>query len=104
MATPLDDRLAEIEARYEAVSAELASPEVVNDQERMRDLGRSFSELQEIVRPYREYREVSAAGGGGAADGGRRVRAGDGQAYFRDEADRAESRAPRAPRRGSSSC
>lgn len=92
MATPLDDRLAEIESRYEAVSHELASPEVVNDQERMRDLGRSFSELQEIVQPYRQYRELSAQ-----ANEARQMEAAESEpemaAYFRDEADRAEARA-----------
>ncbi len=92
MATPLDERLAKIESRYEAVSDELASPEVVNDQERMRDLGRSFAELQEIVRPYREYRKVSAQ-----ADEARQMEAAESEpemaAYFRDEADRAEARA-----------
>ena len=92
MATPLDERLAEIESRYEAVSDELASPEVVNDQDRMRDLGRSFAELQEIVQPYREYRVVSAQ-----ADGARQMEAAESEpemaAYFRDEADRADTRA-----------
>ena len=92
MATPLDDRLAEIESRYEAVSAELSSPDVANDQERMRDLGRSFSELQEIVTPYREYRQVLAQ----AAEA-RQMEAAESEpemaAFFRDEADRAEGRA-----------
>jgi peptide chain release factor 1 len=92
MATPLDDRLAEIESRYEAVSGELASPDVANDQERMRDLGRSFSELQEIVGPYREYRRVVSQ-----AEEARQMEATESEpemaAYFRDEADRAEGRA-----------
>ena len=92
MATPLDERLAEIESRYQAVSDELASPEVVNDQERMRDLGRSFAELQEIVQPYREYREVSTQ-----ADEARQMEVAEAEpemaAFFRDEADRAEARA-----------
>src|SRR6185295_2053603 len=92
MATPLDDRLAEIETRYEAVSAELASPDVANDQERMRDLGRAFSELQEIVGPYREYRQVMVQ-----ADEARQMEAAESEpemaAYFRDEAERADERA-----------
>ena len=92
MATPLDDRLAEIESRYEAVSAELSAPDVANDQERMRDLGRSFAELQEIVTPYREYRQVLAQ----AAEA-RQMEAAESEpemaAFFRDEADRAEGRA-----------
>ena len=92
MATPLDDRLAEIESRYEAVSAELSAPDVANDQERMRVLGRSFAELQEIVTPYREYRQVLAQ----AAEA-RQMEAAESEpemaAFFRDEADRAEGRA-----------
>ncbi|MEO8424027.1 MAG: peptide chain release factor 1 [Actinomycetota bacterium] len=92
MATPLDDRLAEIEARYQAVSDELASPEVANDRDRMRDLGRSFAELQEIVQPYREYRDVSAQ-----ADEARQMEAAESEpemaAYFRDEAGKADARA-----------
>jgi len=92
MATPLDDRLAEIESRYEAVSAELSAPDVANDQERMRVLGRSFAELQEIVTPYREYRQVLAQ----AAEA-RQMEAAESEpemaAFFGDEADRAEGRA-----------
>ena len=102
MATPLDERLAEIESRYEAVSDELASPEVVNDQERMRDLGRSFAELQEIVQPYREYRDRVGPGGRSQADGGRRVRAGDGGVLPRR--GRPGRRARRGAPRASSSC
>ena len=92
MATPLDERLGEIESRYEAVSAELSSPDVANDQERMRDLGRSFAELQEIVTPYREYRQVLTQ-----ATEARQMEAAESEpemaAFFRDEAVRAETRA-----------
>lgn len=92
MATPLDDRLAEIESRYEAVSQELASPGVAGDQDRMRDLGRSFAELQEIVKPYREYRDVV-----GQAEEARQMESAESDpemaAYFRDEADRSQERA-----------
>jgi peptide chain release factor 1 len=52
----IDDRLREIESRYEQVQADLASSETAADPERMRDLGRSYAELEAIVRPYREYR------------------------------------------------
>ena len=54
----IDDRLREIESRYEQVQADLASPETAADPERMRDLGRSYAELEAIVRPYREYRQA----------------------------------------------
>ena len=92
MATSLDDHLAEIESRYESVSAELADAGTAGDQNRMRDLGRSFSELQEIVQPYREYRDVV-----GQAEEARQMEAVEQDpemaAYLRDEADRAEARA-----------
>ncbi len=58
----------------------------------MRDLGRSFAELQEIVTPYREYRQVLTQ----AAEA-RQMEAAESEpemaAFFRDEAVRAEARA-----------
>ena len=50
-----DARLREIEERFEKVQAEMASPDVARDTDRLRALGRDFAELQEIVTPYREY-------------------------------------------------
>ena len=92
MATSLDTRLAEIESRYEAVSRELSDAGVTGDQERMRDLGRAFSELQEIVQPYREYRRVVQQ-----AEEARQMETAEADpemaAYFGDEAHRAETRA-----------
>ena len=54
----LDLRLEEIQARHDRVSAEMAEPGVATDPERFRSLGKAFSELQEIVVPYRAYREA----------------------------------------------
>ena len=93
MADPgADARLQEIEARYEAISDEMSSPEVANDQDRMRDLGRSFSELQEIVVAVPRI-----SGGVSPGRGGRQMESAESEpemaAYFRDEADRAEARA-----------
>jgi peptide chain release factor 1 len=56
----VEDRLDEIEARFEQVQAEMASPEAATDHDRMRILGRRFAELDRIVRPYREYRQAVA--------------------------------------------
>ena len=85
MAASFDDRLEEIESRYETVSSELASPEVAGDQERMRDLGRSFAELEAIVVPYRALREARRQ-----ADEAREMAKAEADAdmasYFRDEA------------------
>lgn len=51
----LVSRLSEIESRYEQLSAELATPEVAADPDRLRRLGKDLAELEEIVAPYREY-------------------------------------------------
>jgi peptide chain release factor 1 len=52
------ERLDEIEARYEELTRELSRPEVASDPSRLRDLGRQHAELQDIVTPYRSYREA----------------------------------------------
>jgi peptide chain release factor 1 len=59
MAAPRD-RLDDIEARYEQLTGELASPEVARDPARLRDLGKQHSELAEIVGVYRSYRYALA--------------------------------------------
>ncbi len=56
----MEDRLAEIEARYAQVEAEMATPEAASDPDRLRELGKAYAELGEIVRPYRELRSVLA--------------------------------------------
>jgi peptide chain release factor 1 len=53
-----DDRLEEIEARFEQVQAEMASPETAGDPNRLRSLGKTYAELDAVVRPYREYRQA----------------------------------------------
>ena len=52
----LSDRLSGIEDRYERLQAEMASPDVARDPDRLRRLGKDLSELGEIVAPFREYR------------------------------------------------
>src|SRR5688572_17041507 len=56
----VEDRLKEIEARFEQIQAEMASVEAATDHDRMRTLGQLFAELDQIVRPYREFRQASA--------------------------------------------
>jgi peptide chain release factor 1 len=56
----VEDRLNEIEARFEQIQAEMASLEAATDHDRMRTLGQLFAELEQIVRPYREYRRAAA--------------------------------------------
>jgi peptide chain release factor 1 len=92
MSSEMDRRLAEIEARFDAVSADMSSPEAAADPGRLRALGRSFSELEEIVGPYREYREAVKQ-----SEDARELAKAEGDAemaaYFREEADRADDRA-----------
>ena len=92
MTASLDDRLAEIGARYESVSADLALPEVAGDQDRMRNLGKTFSELAEIVQPYREYLEARRQGEE-AREMARSESDPEMAAFLHDEADRAEAKA-----------
>ena len=91
MAESLDARLAEIESRYEAISHELSAPGVATDQERFRTLGKSFAELEEIVRPYREYLDASRQ-----AEEAREMASAEPEpdmaAYLRDEAETAQAR------------
>ena len=54
----VEDRLKEIEARFEQVQAEMSSLEAATDHDRMRTLGQLFAELDQIVRPYREFRQA----------------------------------------------
>src|SRR4249920_3622984 len=56
----MDAKLAEIEAAHDHVATEMALPEVAVDRERMRTLGKRFAELEDVVRPYREYRGAAA--------------------------------------------
>ena len=86
----MQERLAEIEARYDAVAAEMAEPDVASEPGRLRTLGRSFAELEEIVIPYRSWREAERQ----AADARELAKAEsdpDMAAYFRDEADQAQA-------------
>jgi peptide chain release factor 1 len=54
----MDDRLADIEARYSQVEAEMATPAVASDPNQLRDLGKAYAELGEVVGPYRELKAV----------------------------------------------
>ena len=88
----MDQRLDEIERRFEEVEREMTSPEVVALPERLRELGKVYAELREIVEPYREYRAVLRQLEE-ARELARRERDPEMAAYFREEADRAEARA-----------
>ncbi len=88
----VDARLREIEDRYEALQAELASPEVARDPERLRRLGKDLAELREVVEPYREYlsarRQAEEARALAKEEADPEM-----EAYLREEAGAAEARA-----------
>ncbi|MBI3648312.1 MAG: peptide chain release factor 1 [Actinobacteria bacterium] len=87
----MNAKLEEIEARYEAVAGEMASPEAGGDPDRLRELGRTLSQLGEIVAPYRALKEAVRQ-----AEEARALAKGEDDAemaaYFREEAERAELR------------
>jgi peptide chain release factor 1 len=94
MADGMDDRLREIEARYEDLERQLSSPDVAQDTNRLRRLGKDYAELGEIVVPWREYRAALRQ----AEEARTMAKAepdADMAAYFRDEADTASERADR---------
>jgi peptide chain release factor 1 len=86
------DRLAEVEARFERVQAEMSSPEVSTDPERLRTLGKDYADLQAIVAPYRDFREAKRQ-----AEEARALAKAESDAemaaYLREEADAADGRA-----------
>ena len=59
MAEGIEARLEEIAARHAQVQDEMSTPEAATDPEQLRDLGRAYAELDEIVQPYRAYLETS---------------------------------------------
>jgi peptide chain release factor 1 len=49
-----DDRIAALEAEYNAIEADLADPATLSDNDRLRDLSRRHKELGEIVRTWHD--------------------------------------------------
>jgi len=84
------DRLAELEARYEEISRQMATPEVASDHAQVADLGRELARLEPIVVSLRSYRAV------GEELAGARAMADDPddemRAMARDEIDRLTAR------------
>ena len=52
------DKLAELEKNHEELTARMADPEIFSDQSRYRDANKRLSELEPIVRLYRQLKEV----------------------------------------------
>jgi peptide chain release factor 1 len=87
-----DARLGEIQARHGRVSAEMAEPGVAADLDRLRSLGKAYAELEEIVAPYREYRDAMQQ----ATDARELASREDDPemvAFLEEEADQADARA-----------
>lgn len=54
------DKLAALEEKYDALTAQLGDPEIVSDAARYAKLAKQHSELAEVVEKFREYRTVEA--------------------------------------------
>src|SRR5206468_958412 len=52
------EKLAAIEAKYEQMSAELATPAVQADNAKFRSHSKAISEMQPLVDRYREYKAI----------------------------------------------
>ncbi len=54
------DKLEAADNRYEEISLKLSDPAVIADQDEYRRLMKEYSELEEIVNKYREYKKVKS--------------------------------------------
>ena len=59
MASGIETKLDEIEESYEQAAAELAAPDIAADPHRLRDLGKRFAELQDVVTQRAPGRETA---------------------------------------------
>jgi peptide chain release factor 1 len=51
-------KLEEVEKRFEQVGNELQNPDLVADQKRYRNTMKEYADLEDVVRPYREYKKA----------------------------------------------
>jgi peptide chain release factor 1 len=54
------EHLLELERTFEAVTAELARPEVASDPAQLRKLSKQYSDLEKVVSNFRELQRVEA--------------------------------------------
>jgi peptide chain release factor 1 len=54
----LTDKLDQLDSRYEEMTQQLSSPEVVNDSARFQKIAKQHAELEEIVAKHREYKQI----------------------------------------------
>src|SRR5512140_1886611 len=56
----MDDKLQEIEQRFERLTADLSNPEVIADRARFSQVARERSQLEPLVEAFRDFRRVRA--------------------------------------------
>ncbi len=54
----MQDKLRALEDRYEAITAEMANPDVIADFNRLQAMAKERAQLEDVVRIYRELRSV----------------------------------------------
>ena len=54
----LFEKLDQIEARYQELTAQISSPEVLGDSARYQKLARTHADLAQVVEKYRELKEI----------------------------------------------
>src|SRR5258706_4874800 len=52
------ERLDQIEAKYEELTAALSNPEIVKDSAKYQKTAKAHSEISETVQKYREYKDL----------------------------------------------
>jgi peptide chain release factor 1 len=57
-ASTMFERLEQIAARYEELGEQLASPEIVSDQQKYQKIAKQHRDLEGVVEKYREYKQV----------------------------------------------
>jgi peptide chain release factor 1 len=85
-------KLDEIEARFQAVEAEMSLPEVAAEPDRLRTLGKTYAELGDVVRPYRAYRAATAEAAE-ARELAEHEPDDEAASFYREEAERSEATA-----------
>src|SRR5207249_10141910 len=54
----LTEKLDQLDSRYEEMTQQLSSPEVVGDSARFQKVAKQHAELEEIVAKHREYKQI----------------------------------------------
>src|SRR2546430_4359147 len=54
----LTEKLDQLDLRYEEMTQQLSSPEVVGDSARFQKIAKQHAELEEIVAKHREYKQI----------------------------------------------